>query len=204
MKKLLIASSILSALVMTGCASTKPAEQAEHAHPHADYHKHHGYGQGGDYHKHHSYSHGHGDYHKHHGYGKPMHKHEHGGTFEATYTCDHNTTFTAKYNPDEETSILNLKGSEITLKVAPSGSGVRFVGENGNTKYDWHTKGKMGILDVATGDKLQTFKCESKDFAMHDHSKYHAHGHHKHGHNPHGQKPHIEVPNLGTATATAE
>lgn len=150
MKKLLVASSILFALVMTGCASTKSAEQAEHAHP--------------------------------------AH-HKHGGTFEATYTCDHNTTFTAKYNPDEEISTLNFKGSEITLKVAPSGSGVRFVGENGNTKYDWHTKGKLGMLDVATGDKLQTFKCESKDFAMHEHK----HGHHPHGHHKHGQKPHVQA-----------
>lgn len=166
MKKLLIASSLVSALVMTGCASTTPAEQAEHAHP--AHHKH-------------------GEHHKPHG--KPMHKHKHGGTFEATYTCDNNTTLTAKYNPDEETSTLNFKGSEITLKVAPSGSGVRFVGENGNTKYDWHTKGKLGMLDVATGDKLQTFKCESKDFAMHEHK----HGHHPHGHHKHGQKPHAQA-----------
>lgn len=152
MKKLLIATGIVSALVMTGCASTTSAHDETQTAEHTHEHKHH----------------------KHHG--KPPMKHKHGDSFTAIYQCNNNAKLTALYNPDDENSVLTitaptlkLNGTQVTAQLAPSGSGMRFVNDTDtNIKYDWHTKGAFGVLDITTKGKTHTFKCEG-DLPMHDH-----------------------------------
>lgn len=147
MKKLLIATGIISALVMTGCATTTTDTSMDNT----------------------SYTHGHG----YHGQGD---YHADGDSFTATYKCDHNATVSALYNPSAENSVLTitaptlkLNGTQITAQLAPSGSGMRFVNQpSEDTKYDWHTKGTFGALDITMKGKTHSFRCNGS-MPMHDH-----------------------------------
>lgn len=158
MKKLLIATGIVSALAMTGCASTQTAEN-NNAHAY----------------------HNHGEHHH------DMHKH-HKGELVAKYTCDNDTTVFAKYNPEDETALLNitapslkLKNTEINTTIAPSASGSLYVNDTTNTKYKWHTKGMMGILDVTKGTTTTSFNCEAKHPPVGGKPFRHPHHHAKKG-----------------------
>ncbi|WP_066805271.1 MliC family protein [Moraxella oblonga] len=156
MKKLLIATGIVSALAMTGCATTAHTPADDHAHEYGHQHTH-------------EYEHNH-DYHS-----KPKH-HKEGDSFTATYECGAGAKVTALYDPEAESSILtitapklNLNNAEITAQLAPSGSGMRFVSHvSSDTSYDWHTKGTFGMLEVTINGKAHTLECYGS-IPMHDH-----------------------------------
>lgn len=158
MKKLLIATGIISALAMTGCATTAYTPADDHAHEYGHHHTH-------------EYEHNH--HHDHHS--KPKH-HKEGDSFSATYECGAGAKVTALYDPEAENSVLtitapklNLNNVQITAQLAPSGSGMRFVNQTSdNTSYDWHTKGTFGMLDVTLNGKTHTLKCYGS-IPMHDH-----------------------------------
>ncbi|MDO4450898.1 MAG: MliC family protein [Moraxella sp.] len=148
MKKLLIATSIISALVMTGCASTT-SNTAESAtkHPKEMHHKH---------------GEKHGEKHS----KKPKHPH---GEMVEKYTCEQDASVIAKYNPDTETALLDitapslsLSNAEVEAKIAPSASGMRFVNDvNPASKYEWHAKGNIAVLDVTTANgQTYSINCE--------------------------------------------
>lgn len=157
MKKLLIATGMVSALVMTGCASNGTKDVNVIKAPQGDIHT---------KHEHRSEKHS----------KKP--KHPHGEIIE-TYTCDSNATITAKYNPKTENALLNitapslsLNGAEVETKHVPAASGMLFVNDvNPASKYEWHAKGNFAMLDVTTADgKTHTVRCESAR-PMHDHAR---------------------------------
>ncbi len=141
MKKLLIATGVLSALIMTGCATNpKPNDM-----PVDDMHHHH-----------------HGKKH-HHG------KHHHGKMVEH-YTCEQNATVNVKYKKDTAllnitAPSLTLNNQDISLTRAVSGSGMRFVNEtNPASKYEWHAKNGEAIFGVTVADgKTYEFSCQSDD-----------------------------------------
>lgn len=151
MQKLLISAAV-GALVLTGCATNntqdvKPAPQemqGKHKYDKKD--------------------------------GKPHH-----GKMTESYTCENNGKITAKYNPDTEQALLNihaptlgLNNADVEMKLAQSGSGMRFVNEvNPASKYAWHAKGKMGLLDVTTADgKTYSLTCEgTRPMHKHAHDK---------------------------------
>jgi membrane-bound inhibitor of C-type lysozyme len=68
-----------------------------------------------------------------------------------TYGCLDGNTVRAAY-PDSDTAVLTLEGRTLTLKVARSGSGARYVGEG----VQWWTKGMTeGTLSaLKTGEDI--------------------------------------------------
>ena len=148
MQKLLIATAV-GALVLTGCA-TNNSQTVDQPKPQEMHGKH---------------THKHGK------------KHHH-GIIPRTYTCDQDANIVANYNPDTKQALLNitapslsLNGADVELRRAPSASGMLFVnGVNPNSKYEWHTKNKFGVLDVTTADgTVYSLKCESTR-PMHNHA----------------------------------
>ena len=61
-----------------------------------------------------------------------------GGT-PLVYACDGGASVTARY-PDADTAVVTYAGRDTTLLVAPSGSGVRYVGG----EYEWLTATRDG------------------------------------------------------------
>lgn len=141
MKKLLIATGVLSALIMTGCAtSPKPNDMP----PQDGMHHHHGK-------KHHFGKHHH-------------HKMEH------RYTCEQNAKIDVKYKKgmallNVTAPSLTLNNQNISLTQAVSGSGMRFVNEtNPASKYEWHAKGGEAIFGVTVADgKTYELRCQADD-----------------------------------------
>lgn len=98
-----------------------------------------------------------------------------------SYVCDQDANIVANYNPDTEQALLNitapslsLNGADVELRLAPSASGMLFVNDvNPDSKYEWHTKGKLGMLDITTADgTVYSLKCEGTR-PMHDHAPSH-------------------------------
>lgn len=140
MQKLLIATAV-GALVLTGCATNNAQNVEPRTHEMQGKHKHDK---------------------------KGPKKHRHGKMTES-YVCENNGKITAEYNPDAERAVLNitapslgLDNTEVDMKLAQSASGVRFVNDiNPASKYEWHAKGKIGLLDVTTSNgKTYSLNCE--------------------------------------------
>lgn len=175
MKSLIIAGGVLSALVMTGCATNQTTKPMSEKHPHGEYHhtkdsKHH-----------------HGDRY-HHGDKKSYHsKGHHGkhGEISKDYTCEGNATIKATYNPDDKKALLNvtapslnLNGEQISLAhtkdgitKAHKGHGFSFT----NDSYQWHVVGKDGLLTLKTAQATQTLKCQTQHPIHHGIPKDHHH-----------------------------
>lgn len=162
MKKLLIASGIVSAMVMTGCATNNT--QAVDGHPHSQMH---------DAHKDMKGHHKHGDKHHKHKDGK------HKGNLQA-YQCESDATVMVHQLPRQDKALLkvnapswNLNDTRLEMKADTAGSGERFVNEtNPASKYEWHQKGDMGILSVTINDKIHSLNCEKTELPPPPHGKH--------------------------------
>lgn len=157
MKSLLIATGVLSALVMTGCATNKdqaPTEKPAHEHKHK-----------GEHHK---------KFAK-----KPS-------NMTKSYTCDNNATVKANYSFKDKNTVLNitaptlgLNAQDVTLthvkkdkpsldkaikkdgQARPAPKGFEFINEtNANAKYHWNTFGKDATLSVTTPNTTHTITCQ--------------------------------------------
>ena len=162
MKKLLIATAV-GALVLTGCATNTPTMNqpitqqmhGEHAHKHGNHTN-----------------------------------NSHHGIISKTYTCNNDAndaSIVAHYNPDAKKALLNitasqlgLNGTDVEFKIAPtdstskSGSGMLFINDvNPNSKYEWHTKGNIGMLAITTSDGSgYSLSCQS---TLPTHHHIHSH-----------------------------
>lgn len=143
MKKLLIATGLLSALVVTGCATNPASTTDESATP--------------------AYGHNHQDMHHHGESFKADYQCNNNAKVSAIYNPDAENSVLTITAPT-----LKLNGAQITAQLAPSGSGVRFINQpSANTLYDWHTKGTMGMLNVTLNGIEHTFECHSPTPAHH-------------------------------------
>lgn len=153
MKNILLATTAISAIVLTGCASGKITPAKEGTYQMNPHHK-------GEHKGEHKGRH-HGNMH---------HKHAQ-GVITDTYQCDQGSKVLATYHPDAgEATItvtvpsLNLTNQDIKMVEAPAGSGMRFVNKvKAATEYSWHTKKGTAFLDVSTDGKVTTeLKCEAE------------------------------------------
>ena len=96
------------------------------------------------------------------------HKHgKHAGIFQ-TFQCEGNTKVSVHSLPKQDAAMLhihapvwNLNGEHIKMTAAPTASGERFINEtNPASKYEWHSKGNIGILSVELTDKTHSLNCE--------------------------------------------
>lgn len=80
------------------------------------------------------------------------------------YRCDDGSTVRVRYGPGR--AQLALGDREFAMRSAPSGSGARYVVEQGRTpdwSMEWHSKGREGLLleaplsDRRTPDDLKPF-----------------------------------------------
>lgn len=168
MKKI-IALTALTAIAITGCASSQHDKAEHHGKPmHGEHHKHHKHHDG----KHHKGDKEgkrfHGDKHdRKHGdkRGKMAHQHD---EVKTAYQCDAQAGIQAIYQPDDDKAILNinapswkLANQTIEFKAASSASGMRFVNEtNPTSPYAWHAKGTDGILSVKVNGKEHSLSCQ--------------------------------------------
>lgn len=146
MKKLLIAAGVASALVMTGCATTKTDNPSA---PNAEKPMHKkGFKKG-----------------KKHGAMTSKYTCENDAVINATYNPKKETALLNITAPS-----LGLTAADVTLTSDVAGSGMRFTNKsNPKSLYDWHTKGPDAILTVTTEDgKEHTLTCKG-DKPMHDH-----------------------------------
>lgn len=145
MKKLFIATGVVSALVMTGCASTTaPVADKGKAHHHpVEKHKHH----------------------------KGEKKGER-GHFQA-FQCENDAAIKVHHVPEHDlikTRInapsWNLNDVSVDMKAAPAASGERFVNDvNASAKYEWHSKSNIGVLSVTDAKNVTTkLNCERVKF----------------------------------------
>lgn len=147
MKKLFLATGIVGALVMTGCASTQadsqPAPKAE-----KPMHKH-GFKKGKK--------------------GEMTDKYtcEKDAVISATYNPKKGTALLNITAPS-----LGLTGQDVTLNSDVSGSGMRFTNKtNPKSTYEWQAKGPDAFLTVTTADgKAYELACQGEK-PMHDHAK---------------------------------
>lgn len=178
MKSAIIATGVLSALIMTGCA-TSQSTKADTKQPHSEHH------HTKDGKRHHGDKHPHGDKH-HHGDKKSHHgKAHHGkhGEVSKDYTCEGNATVKATYNPDDKKALLNitapslkLNGEQLTLShtkdgvtQAHQGRGFSFSSDS----HEWHAVGKEGLLTLKSTN--QTLKCQTQHPIHHGMPKDHRH-----------------------------
>lgn len=168
MKSLIIATGVVSALIMTGCAtnSANPKPEAPHHHKEGKFHK--------KYHHKHS----------------PMSQEytcDTGATIKAQYNPNDK-----KANLTINAPTLGLNAQEIAFthlnkrqwaklhKADPASDsqhahtpkkphGFTFINHtNVDAKYEWQASGKDGVLTVVTPTKTHTLTCQSTT-PMHDH-----------------------------------
>lgn len=83
------------------------------------------------------------------------------------YRCTENATVVADYLPKDGIAKLlvnapswKINNQTITMTSAVSGSGARFVNDtNPNSLYEWHTKGRDGLLSVKIAGSTYTLTC---------------------------------------------
>lgn len=107
---------------------------------------------------------------------KPMpHHHDHEGKKKGErpllYTCEKDIKIAAKYDDKRDLAklridapVLGLKNQEVELKLAPSGSGARYVNDkNPASIYDWHTKNdSLNMLTITANGTEYSYSCEAK------------------------------------------
>lgn len=74
---------------------------------------------------------------------------------QAIYVCERGVTIPATYittSPDGAFAVLNVEGRQVTLAIARSGSGARYVSIDEEIGYRWHTKGDMAMLSYLAAD----------------------------------------------------
>lgn len=162
MKSLIIASGVLSALIMTGCAtqSTMPKHEGEAKQHDGKYKKHH---------------------HKH---GKMTKEYtcEANATIKAEYNPDDKKTILNITAPTlglkaQDVALTHLKKDKKskadTHQYDKKAHGFIFVNDtNADAKYQWQAVGSDGTLSVTTPTTTHTIKCQTQ-VPMHPHDKYH-------------------------------
>ena len=87
------------------------------------------------------------------------------------FMCEDDASVHAKYSTDGEEAQLmanlpkaNWNNQSITMAIAPSGSGSRYVNsDSSNVTYDWHTKADIGVMTVKWSDGNEySVNCERK------------------------------------------
>lgn len=152
MKKLLITSSILSALIMTGCAGTtttptiiKPVniepvnQKAQSNSTDSD----------------------------------TQHQEDQSKQDQLAhlqvFQCDNDAIVVVDHMPKHNlikahinAPSWNLKNAAVDMKAAPAASGERFINDlNPMVKYEWHSKDDMGVLSVIDNtNKTSQLNCE--------------------------------------------
>lgn len=87
------------------------------------------------------------------------------------YVCEKNIKIAAKYDDQRDLAklridapVLGLHNQEVELKLAVSGSGVRYVNDkNPASIYDWHTKNdSLNMLTITANGAEYSYSCEAK------------------------------------------
>ncbi|MDO4442001.1 MAG: MliC family protein [Moraxella sp.] len=139
--------SIITALALTGCASTHGTHHTKGDKPH--HHKHH---------------HKDGNYHKD---GKHHHKqHKHGNTVQS-FQCDNGAAIKIHHLPKQDKAMAHIKAPtanieslHLDMKAATAASGERWIAGDSNSSYEWHAKGETGVLSITHGDATQDLNCQ--------------------------------------------
>ncbi len=158
MKKLLIAVGVASALVMTGCATTKTDNPSA---PNAEKPMHKKIFKKG----------------KKHGVMTSKYTCDKDAVINATYNPKKETALLNITAPS-----LGLTGADVTLTSDVTGSGMRFTNKsNPKSLYDWHAKGPDAFLTVTTEDgKAYELTCKGEK-PMHDNPEHKSKKHGKKG-----------------------
>lgn len=89
---------------------------------------------------------------------------------KVSYTCENGSTISTLQVEDSSViklvitdEVLKFVNQSISLKIAESASGTRYVNElNPASTYEWQTKKTYGVLTVTTPTRTYTLSCEAK------------------------------------------
>ncbi len=96
---------------------------------------------------------------------KPSREHQHESQ-TARYHCENNQTVQAAYlnlKDGDSFATLLYQGRLIPMHQAISGSGARYVADDEQNSYRWHTKGDKGILSFLAADHTAEEKIILRD-----------------------------------------
>lgn len=68
---------------------------------------------------------------------------------QSTYVCERGATIPVTYinvKSGESFAVAEIEGRQVTMAIAPSGSGARYVAVNEQESYRWRIKGNEGTL----------------------------------------------------------
>ncbi|WP_439273146.1 MliC family protein [Pseudochrobactrum sp. HB0163] len=93
---------------------------------------------------------------------------------KVTYICERNVEVPVVYvnglKNDESMAVISVEGKLVPMRIAPSGSGARYIALDEQDSYRWHSKGDEGILsfleaDDSAEEQVLLSKCVDKSKA---------------------------------------